>query len=208
MDLSKPIRSVIPSGHGAVLAVLAGTERPLSGRRVGELAGDRLSQSRANEVLRELAAAGVVLSEEQPPARLYVLNREHVAADAILGLARMRQTLLDRMRARVGTWEPAPASAWLFGSFARGEGDVHSDIDVLVVRPDEVSQEDPTWDAQVDAFATAVQRWAGNHCSVVEYSEPELTDLVERDERLAAELRRDGVHLGGRVDRLARVPTR
>lgn len=205
MNLATPIRSIIPSGHGTVLAVLARTERALSGRRIAELAGDRLGQSRANEILRELVASGVVLSEEQPPARLYVLNREHVAADAVLGLARMRETLLLRMRAHLTEQTPTPAAAWLFGSFARGEGGVRSDIDVLLVRPDEVEDEDPAWIDNVDSFAAAVGRWSGNHCSVIEYADSDLATLVEQGERLVADLRRDGIHLAGRTTVLPQV---
>jgi len=51
MDLSSPISSVIPSAQGAVLAVLARTDEPLSGRAVGitELIGlDRSMTSTSN----------------------------------------------------------------------------------------------------------------------------------------------------------------
>lgn len=197
MDLSAPISSVIPSGHGAVLAVLARTVRPLTGRKVAELTGGRVSQSRVSEVLRELTATGIVLCDEHPPAKLYRLNRDHVAADSVVGLAQLRERLVGRMLEAIGRWVPAPASAWLFGSFARGGGDVLSDIDVLVVRPDALSDDDPRWSAQIDEFTSQVTRWSGNRCSLIEYSERELVELVERDERLIDELRRDALHLVG-----------
>ena len=70
MDLSSPMRSVIPSAHGAV---------------------------RTNEVLGMLADAGLVLRENRPPAKAYRLNRDHVAADAITALADQWTLLLERI---------------------------------------------------------------------------------------------------------------
>ncbi|MHB8467122.1 MAG: nucleotidyltransferase domain-containing protein [Acidimicrobiales bacterium] len=206
MNLSHPIRSIIPSGHGAALAVLARTDRPLSGRGIAELTGGGLSPSRANEVLRELTEAGLVLCEEHPPARLYVLNRAHVAADTIVALAHLREELLRRMRAHLGTWSPAPVAAWLFGSFARGEGDAHSDIDICIIRPDRVSTDDAAWAALIDSFTDDVAAWSGNRCSIVEYSETEFTKRAADGERLPADLHRDGILLAG-TDRTRRPTT-
>ena len=39
----------------------------------------------------------------------------HVAAEAVVALANLRDLLLERMRVRLGTWSPAPVAAWLFG---------------------------------------------------------------------------------------------
>jgi predicted nucleotidyltransferase len=209
MNPSNPVSSIIPSAHGTVLGVLARTAHPLSGRRITELADGAVGQSRVSEVLRQLADAGIVLCEEHPPAKLYVLNRQHVGADAIVALARLREQLLERMRKRLATWSPAPAAAWLFGSFATGDGGVHSDIDVFVVRPDSVLAEDAAWTAQVDSFTNDVAAWSGNECSVIEYSDHEFSKLVADDERLVADLRRDGIHLAGsQIARRARVTTR
>ena len=45
-----------------------------------------------------------------------------------------------------------PVSVIVFGSFARGEADEHSDLDAVVVRPDDVDEDD-------DAWATATEQW-------------------------------------------------
>ncbi len=197
MNLSKPISSVIPSGHGAVLGVLARTERPLSGRTVAELTDGQVSRSRTNDVLSELTSAGLVLCEKQPPAKLYVLNRSHVAAEAIVALAQLRDRLLDRMRTRFEEWPLPPLAAWLFGSFARGEGDVRSDIDVFIVRPDTIDADDPRWTSQLDAFTADVTAWSGNGCSAIDYSNAEFVKMVDAAERIAADVRRDGILLSG-----------
>lgn len=194
MDVSSPIRSVIPAVHGDVLAVLARTEVQLSGRRVAGLI-DGVSRSGVQRALNALADAGIVLVEHQPPANLYRLNRRHLAADAIVELATIRQRMIAAMREHLSTWDQPPWGAWLFGSAARSDGSVESDIDVLVIRPDDVAGDGPGWTADVDRFADDVTAWTGNPCSVVEYSRSELTDLVTGGDRLVREVRTDGIAL-------------
>jgi predicted nucleotidyltransferase len=208
MDLSNPISSVSPSAHGAVLTVLARTDRSLSGRRTAELVGSRAVQSRVNSILRSLTEAGVVLCEEHPPAKLYRLNRQHVAAEAIVALANLRDELLARMRGHLSAWPVPPTAAWLFGSAARGDGGPQSDIDILVIRPDHVGAEHPDWADQLESLTAAVTAWSGNGCTVIEYSNSEFDELVAGGERLVSDIRRDGIHLaGGQITRRCRVKT-
>ena len=195
MDLTSPIRSVVPSAHGEVLSVLARSGQPLTGRSVAALTGGRLSVKGVNLALRRLATAGIVLVEDHPPAKLYRLNRRHLAADAIAALAELRPQLIEAMRAALERWDRPAAGAWLFGSAARGDGGVESDIDVLLVRSDDSDTEDPQWTAQVELFAEDVLAWSGNPCAIVEYSDAEFARLMAGDERLARDLRNEGIGL-------------
>jgi predicted nucleotidyltransferase len=195
--MSSPISSVIPTAHGAVLAVLARTEQPLSGRRVAALTNGRFGQWRVNEVLGQLAEAGIVLREHRPPARLYRLNRDHVAAPGIEALAAQREVLLSRIRSEVAAWEVPVDAVWLFGSTARGDGDTSSDVDLLVVRPVSVDADGPAWLRQLDDLSEHVRRWSGNSCEILELSPDELSAMVSRGERLVEELRADAVVLSG-----------
>jgi predicted nucleotidyltransferase len=198
MDLTSPIRSVVPSAHGDVLAVLARSGQPLTGRGVAALTGGQRSVKGVNLALRRLVAAGIVLVEDHPPAKLYRLNRRHLAADAIVALADLRPRLIEAMCAALAGWDRPPAGAWLFGSAARGDGGVGSDIDVLLVRTDDIDTEDPQWSAQVELFSEDVLAWSGNRCAVVEYSDAEFSRLMAGDERLARDLRNDGIRLTAR----------
>lgn len=203
MDLSSPISSVIPTAHGAVLAVLARTDEPLSGRRVAELAQGRFGQSRVNEVLGELADSGVVLREKRPPAKLYRLNRDHVAATGIVALAGQWTELLGRIRDDLSSWVVPAEAGWLFGSAARGEAGRDSDIDILLVahaRDVDDNGEDAieeVWSAQVTRLSDRIQAWSGNSCEVLELSGDELRVADERDDRLVTDLRDHAVPLTG-----------
>jgi len=204
MDLSNPISSVIPNGHGAVLTVLARTDRGLSGRGIAELTAGQLAKSRVQEILGELVRAGIVAAEDHPPAKLYRLNRTHVAATAIVALADLRGELIHRIRGAIDSWEPQPESAWLFGSAARGEGDAESDVDVLIVRADPVAEDAPAWAEQLVALSGSIREWSGNDASVIEYSASEFAVMVAAGERLIDDIRRDGIHLAG-DPRIARL---
>lgn len=205
MDVSNPIRSVIPSVHGDVLAVLARTAVPLSGRGVASLA-EGVSRAGVQKSLTALAEAGIVLVEHRPPVKLYRLNRQHLASDAIVELATIRQRLFAQMRQQVAGWRRPPWGVWLFGSTARGDGSTSSDIDVLIVRPVNVADDDPEWLVQVDSLSDDVTAWTGNPCRIVEYSHDEFNTMLAEDQRLIRELRTDGIALGKRrIPRQARM---
>lgn len=203
MDVSNPISCVVPSAHGPVLAVLAATTTPLTGRKIAELSHPRVSQAHVARILRELTDTGLVERTPAGSSSLYVLNREHLAAGAVESLTTLRQQLWARIVEHAGAWAEPPVAVIVFGSAARGDGDVASDIDLLVVRPADVGDDDPTWHAAVTDLASRVTRWTGNPCEVLDRSESELAGMSADGERLLTEIRRDGRAV---VGLLATVP--
>ncbi|MGW6282224.1 nucleotidyltransferase domain-containing protein [Kribbella sp. NPDC055071] len=155
------------------------------------------SPSGVQRVLDDLVDNGVVIAEPAGRARLYTLNRDHVAYQAIDLLARLREVLLERIKAEAETWALRAKAIWLFGSTARGQGDAQSDLDLLIVRPDEIDDSDPRWVEQVETLAAHASLWSGNSCEVVEYSAQEIQDLISHGERLITELRHDAVPITG-----------
>lgn len=142
MDTARPYLAICPTLDSDVLAVLAGTSRPLTGREVARLAGRR-SHAGVLDALNRLAQHGLVDRQEAGRAFLFTLNREHLAAPAVDILAGLRTELLNRIRHTIETWQVAPTHVSLFGSTARAEGDTASDIDLFVVRPRGVAEDDP-----------------------------------------------------------------
>lgn len=198
MDIRNPMGAIFPGAHGAVLSVLSRTYEPLSGRRVAALTDGLVGKSQAIHVLAELAASGVVLSEDRPPARLYRLNRDHVAARAIGELASLWPTLLEDVRAELASWQVPPLTACLFGSAARGDAGPGSDIDILLVRADPSDEKASLlWEQQVERLTERVLAWSGNACEVLELTVAELLDAAARDDRLVQDLRTDAVPLAG-----------
>jgi hypothetical protein len=196
MNISRAYSAVAPTVEGDVLVVLAGTTQPLSGRRVARLAR-RGSIAAVAKALDRLVRQGLVLRQEAPPASLYTLNRDHVAASTVEHLALIRTELLDRLRHAFSTWSILPTHASLFGSAARGDGDLDSDIDIFVVRPASVDSEDATWEGQLKDIGDAILAWTGNPAGIIDFAEQDIGQLLEQDRPVLKELQRDAVALAG-----------
>jgi len=200
MDLSRPWAPIRSPLDMEVVRVLRGTTRPLTGREVARLvrAG---SQPAVNSALRRLAEEGVVQADEAGNAYLYTLNHEHLAAPALELLADVRAELERRLRAEVDAWEIAPKHLSIFGSAARGDGDTRSDIDLFVVRPADVAEDDPMWRSQLDRLAKDVYVWTGNHAGVSEVSAGDIRRLRRERPPVVDELSRDAITLTGPTPR-------
>jgi hypothetical protein len=192
MDVARPYAAVTPTLEGDVLVVLAGTTQPLTGARVAQLVR-RGTERGIQKALDRLVEQGVV--DRQPAGRAYLhtLNRDHIAAPIAEALAGLRGELLRRLRDEVANWQPAAAHASLFGSTARGDGDTSSDIDLLVVRPANVDEEDAAWRDQLDRLALRVQSWTGNHAGIIELDETEL----RHPSPILGNVSADGIDLAG-----------
>jgi predicted nucleotidyltransferase len=192
VDLGHPFRVVGPTIDGDILAVLAAGQVALTGREIARRAG--ASQEGARQALGRLVRQGVLTLELAGHAHQYRLNREHLAAKWIEGLAAVRLDLFKELRALIGGWKVAPYAARLFGSVARGDADDASDIDVLLVRPKKVRAEDARWTLQLDELRTRTTAWTGNDTRVLEYAEVEFLRLRNRETVLKAALA-DGIEL-------------
>ena len=60
----------------------------------------------------------------------------------------------------------------MFGSFARGEADEASDLDVLLVRA--ADGDDDRWFSSVEEFRTAARRLTGNPVQLLEAAESDV----------------------------------
>lgn len=150
-----------------------------------------------NAILGRLTRAGIVLAERQGSAVLYRANRDHVGWAVVEALAGMRRAAWDVMRAEIASWQTAPVTALCFGSFARGEGDEDSDVDLLLVRPSDVAELDDTWDRQREALRDLVQRATGNDCQILDIDLPRLLRHVDLGDPLVSNWQHDGVLLSG-----------
>jgi predicted nucleotidyltransferase len=196
MDYVHPIEALIPGAQGRVLAVLARTDSELTMRGVAELAG--ISPQQASVVLRRLVELRMVERRDMPPVALVRLVRENLAAELIVALARLRDGAVARLRRSAAEIQPAPASLIVFGSFVRGDADVRSDIDVLVVRPKLTGDALDVWTDSLGRWADQASRAVGNPVNLVEASVEELSDLLlEKAPSLWSDIATDGVVLVG-----------
>lgn len=196
MDLAMPLAVVTPTLDAAVLHALAATTARASGARVHQMAGTG-SPDGVRRVLARLVIQGIVLADEHPNATLYLLNRDHVAADAIVALTRLRTMIIDRITDGLSSWSPEPVHASLFGSFARGEATTTSDIDILVVIGPAGAADQDRRATRVDQLSADVLRWTGNRGHIVEPTPDVLGAMIAADDPLVASWRADHIHLMG-----------
>jgi predicted nucleotidyltransferase/biotin operon repressor len=178
-----------------VLFALARTTRPLSGREISRLLGR--SEAGVRKALHTLAEHGLVQVQEASPALLYLLNRDHVAAPAFELLANLRHEFEQRIADEISGWPIQPVHASIFGSAARGDGDTASDIDIFIIRPNEIDEENADWRRQVERLADHIYRWSGNRASISEVSLRELARLRREQPPVVADLRSDAITLAG-----------
>ena len=195
MDYVHPVRAVIPGVQGRVLAVLAETTAELNLRTVARLAD--VSTAQASRVMPGLVELGLVERREVPPSLLFRLSRENAAGQVVVSLASLYDTVLARIGEAVGQMPIPPVSVIVFGSFARRAADRDSDIDVVIVRPDEVDSEDETWVAGVEQWRRDARSISGNTVEVIEIELASAIKKLKSEGPLWTEIARDGLVVHG-----------
>jgi predicted nucleotidyltransferase len=199
MNLSQPALSLFPrSLTGAVLTVLAGTTKPLTGREVHRLLRVSASHTGVQKVLRELVAHGIVAEAQSGNATLNELNREHLLAPIIEQLPSLRAAAFKSMADIIRHETPGILKALLFGSVARGDSDHMSDIDLVLVWPD--GTEDDVQSTAASNIGRKVQRLTGNACTPLHFSRAEYEGLAKKAPELHTELADDSIDLLVRDD--------
>lgn len=195
MNVAEPADLALPSAQAAVLRVLAGTTAGLSVREVARLS--EVAPSRVSTVVRHASDRGLVVTERHRGTLICQLNREHLAADAIIALVTLRGRILDLLSAEISAWKRPPRHASLFGSAARGDGSIDSDLDVLLVPRSAQDRDTDAWDAQLYDTAQRVQRATGNSAAWLVLTLDELAAAKRNREQIIPELERDTITLAG-----------
>ncbi|HEX3779643.1 MAG TPA: nucleotidyltransferase domain-containing protein [Pseudonocardiaceae bacterium] len=193
MELGRPLSTITPTLDGDVLAILAKSDVEFTPGQLHRML-PRNSVEGIRKVLRRLADQGVVLAKQVGGAYSYRFNRDHLAAEYIIGLAELPAKLLQHLEDRLTAWDPAPVYAAVFGSAVRGSMTTESDLDILLIRPDDV--DDAGWETQVDDLAAAVTRWTGNEARPLVFTETELVDRG-RDEPVLRDVLAEGLTVAG-----------
>jgi predicted nucleotidyltransferase len=202
MDFRRPLSVVAPTLDGDVLGVLAGADEEFTGRRIHRVLGHG-SEHGVRKAADRLVEQGIVSRRQAGQAKLYSLNRSHLAAPYVEGLGSLRAQLIQRLRDTVTDWKKPPAVVLLFGSVAPGEAGAKSDLDLLVVRRLDTKEEAPRWQDQLAVLEREATVWTGNEARVIEYGERELADVAVREVVEGALV--DGIAIYGTRQELRRL---
>jgi predicted nucleotidyltransferase len=185
MNFAEPFGGILPGARGAVLSTLLRTGTPLTGRRIHALVSDRHSLGAVQQALRDLEAIGLIITDAVGRAGLHRINETHDAIAALRSLVSPIDMLARVVRESV----PDATTVVVFGSAARGDADIDSDIDLAVIAPD-------SWNGRAE-LKDAVLTRLGNDCDVLHFTIEEFTRAPQDREPVVAEIMRDGITLVG-----------
>ena len=223
MNLTDPSMTITSSLEGPALVVLANAGKPLT---VSEVASKsvRGSEIGIRKSLGRLVAQGIVESSQMGSTHVYSLNRDHVAAGVAIKMAEIRPELWRKFAREFERWSVRPLYACVFGSAARQEGDIDSDIDLLVVRPSTISEVNEAqksksiwsavgmwtevvstrvmseaqikkWESNVDDLHDLVRRWTGNPLQVVSITAIEWSENRRSQSAIYQNIAQDEIRL-------------
>lgn len=199
MLLTRPFEVVTPTLDGDVLHVLAGADSSFTVGQLHEMVGER-SYNGVKKALLRLVAQGIVTAERFGTVNTYRLNRCHLGAPAVLELANIRGLFLGRLRATLADWSHPPIFAALFGSAARRDMRTDSDIDLFLVRPDDLETSDAAleeWDRDTDRLQRHATAWTGNDTRILQMSQAEVRDRAASEDDILTAIRAEGLILHG-----------
>jgi predicted nucleotidyltransferase len=188
---SEPFGGVIPGARGAVLAALLRTDTPLTGRQVHALVSDDYSLWTVQEALKALTQLGLVDTQTIGRAGVHTINEDHFSVAPLRVLLDPITALTDTVREAAGH---DVKTVILFGSIARGEANIGSDVDLAVIAP-------AGWDGRTDLEDTVRTR-LGNSCDVLVFTPEDFTRLADSGEPVVQEILTDGVALIGSIPRM------
>lgn len=195
MDHARPIPSLFPGARGAVLDVLTRVHRGMTIRQLADRAG--VSHPQASRHVADLERLGIVRREHVGRSHVITLT-DTLAAGLLRGMTGLRQDVIRTMQRVATSIEPRPVAITLFGSFARGDDDADSDIDVLVVVDDAMPE---------GAIDVSLTEWCGRITEITGNSVAEIvvtrSSLATMDRALRDAIERDGILIlpaGGSVE--------
>ena len=168
------------------MEVLLRTDAPLTGRQVHALIRPSYSLWTVQEALKVLTQLGLVRTRTMGRSGVHTINEEHVSIPPLRRLLDPIAALTDTVRKAVSDEVEAVI---LFGSIARGEATIESDIDLAVLAA-------AGWDGRSD-LEDAVRDRLGNDCDVLVFTREDFDRGAETGEPVIREILAHGVALHG-----------
>lgn len=197
MDFSNNLSSLFPGSQSIVLEELIRNTSPVTGRQLAMQLVDRLGRSRVFEVLQQLVEQELVQREIVGASHLFSINQKHLCYELIKSLTQPRDLLISLIAKQVARWSPRPEAVVLFGSIAKGTAKANSDIDLLIIRPNRVREDDDAWQDQLFRLTLAVQKATGSDLNYLDYSQAEVSNLAKSGARLVREVGQYGIVISG-----------
>lgn len=205
MDWTRPERVFGPSLDVSVLRALWRSGSHLTGAQVHRLTSSG-SERGVRYALQRLVSQGIVSMWTVGASHVYALNNDHLtfaAVDAAFRALDPWAALVRRVDELVGSSLPPRVDAdgirapevtiSVFGSVARGTADDRSDLDVLVVMPDDA----PGGEHLSERLEVEGRRWTGQQVQVYLTTRSELARARDTGDPVVASFRTDARRIHG-----------
>jgi DNA-binding transcriptional ArsR family regulator len=201
MDWQQPERALGGTLDTTVLRALWRAGSGLTGAQVHRAAGTGTDRG-VRYALTRLVEHGIVTATQVGGSTVYDLNREHLvypSVDAAFRSLDPWQQLTERVEDLVREAGPpvgpddCPISVAVFGSVARGDSDLSSDVDLVVVVP----ELDGDAAELRSLLASGVRRWTGQAAGIYLTTPALLADAAASGDPIVDSFRRDSRSLLG-----------
>lgn len=193
MNISEPYDLAMPRATARVLSVLMGANAAFSIRQVSRMA--KVSFPQTLKIIDQESERGLVMVEQAGRSRMCRFNRDHLASKAVVELLTLRARMIHAIEEEILAWAIMPEHSSLFGSAARGDGGVDSDLDVLIVRPEKVPENQ--WEEQKYVSGMNLRMKIGNSVAWFDVSLAELRTAKDASEPIFSAWKKDGILLTG-----------
>jgi len=178
-----------------VLRILRGVGVPLNTSQIARRAG--LTHPAASEALRRLATMGLVSSSPAGRATVHWLVRDNLYVQSMVEpMFAAEESMPDTVAANLReTLEAVAVSAILFGSYARGDQEIGSDVDVLIVVCSNEAKH--AAESLLNEYSMRFRHMFGASLSPLLYTLDEVTRLPDTAPELWESIETEGLTLLG-----------
>lgn len=192
MNIGDPSDLALGQVPVRILAALAGTSNAMTIRQLAQVA--QVSFASTQRWVNHWATRGVINQRTAGRAILCSLNRDHLMTTSLLTLAQPRKAMMGCIAAEVESWSQTALNVTAFGSFARVDGTPESDIDLLVIHD---AADTSAFIDQLITSASRLEQVLGNSIQWIEYRDTQWRQMMEQEDPLVTEVRRDAIHIFG-----------
>ncbi|MBI3296622.1 MAG: nucleotidyltransferase domain-containing protein [Elusimicrobia bacterium] len=178
--------------HIAILRALLDSREGMSGRAAARMAG--INHQACAVALRRLEEAGVISRMGSGKTQLVRLRFQRVLVkEALVPLLQAERRIMSGLRSAISDrFRGRALSATIFGSVARGDAELGSDIDLLLVAP-------PNSKARLAQeardLASQFKRDHDLRISPIVFTRQELRNQLKAGSPLISNIRREGIDL-------------
>ena len=173
MLLQNPIEAFSnPAADYPILGVLEKARKPMSTTAISKRC-EAVPRISAHKSLTRLTQHGILKQEMLGNTYFYEINRKHVLYEAIREILQAPKSLFDSIASDISQWNSPPLAVYLFGSAARNQMTVESDIDILFLFEHDDSNKEDCLDS-VYSLCEEITEKTGNTTNPVIFTQEEV----------------------------------